>query len=111
MTGQDLIADMLALAQAMEETIDDLRQEGIKAAEYDREYRMSKAVKMPQLKAQGWAATVTEALANGDEEVALARFERDKQEALRDASKETLNMLKRRYDLYRSIWEKEFGRG
>ena len=50
-------------------------------------------------------------MANGDDAVAEERYKRDYHDALRDADKELLQTLKRRYDLARSIYEREYGRG
>lgn len=107
MTGQDLIEEMLELAQATEEAISDYRTEGIAAAQADRTYRVEKAKKMKELRASGWPATTTEAMANGYILVADARLARQKSDALRDASKEAIQLLKRRYDLLKSMWERE----
>jgi hypothetical protein len=107
MTGQDLIAEMLDIAQRMDEAIADMRSEGLKAAEAERDYRKAKAKVMARLKAGGWAATATEAMANGDEVVAGHRYDRDYWDTMQSASKEALQVLKRRYDAARGIYERE----
>lgn len=107
MTGQDLIAEMLELSREMQEAIADLKSEGIAAAEHDRAYRCFKANKIAQLRLDGAPATITEALANGYEPVANARCERDKYDALHRASLERLQLIKRKYDLLKSMWERE----
>jgi hypothetical protein len=103
------MADMLTLSRDMEEVIADLRHEGQEAAEADRVYRLEKAKKIAELKAGGWPATITEAMANGHLIVADARCKRELNDALRDASKELLNLKKRQYDFLRDTWRREWG--
>jgi HEPN domain-containing protein len=106
-TGQSLLDELLELSQSMEEKIADMEQHGIKASQADRTYRMEKAKKIAELKSGGWPATITEAMANGHLIVADARCERETNDTQRDAAKESLQTMKRKYDLLRSIWERE----
>lgn len=55
-------------------------------AEAERAYRVALALKITELRAEGWPATVCADLARGDKNVARLRRERDISEGLKDAA-------------------------
>jgi len=70
------------------------REEGIAAAEADREYRMKVAVAVLHGKELGYPATLIKDAIYKDEALARARFERDCAQANYEATKEAINTLK-----------------
>jgi hypothetical protein len=109
MTGQDLIGDLLQSTQKLSEAVSDYRKDGIALAKAEHKYRIEKALKIAELKADGWAATITEVMANGHLTVADARYERDRLDALHRADIELIQAMKREQDILKIFYQKELG--
>lgn len=108
MTGQDLYADLLKVAEQMDEAISDLREYGLAMAEAERDYRVSKSKEIARLRIESnTPVSIVESLANGSEEVSTARLERDKAEVMHRVSLERLQKLKRESDLLKVFLTKE----
>jgi hypothetical protein len=108
MTGQDLYADVLKVESHMDEAISDMREYGLAMAERERDYRVSKAKTIANLRlTDKTPVSIVADMANGDEEVADIRLERDKNEVMYKASIERLQKLKREHDLLKVFLTKE----
>ncbi len=108
MSGQDLYASTLKVATQMDEAISDMREYGLAMAEAERDYRVSKAKEIARLRIeQNTPVSIVESLANGTEDVATARLERDKHEVMHKVALERLQKLKRDSDLLKVFLTKE----
>lgn len=92
----------------LDEAIIDLKNEGTKAAERNREYRRLAARKMLELRLDGTPVGVCETLIKGDADVSQAKYEADAAEVLMTAAKESINAAKRHLDVLREDIEREY---
>ena len=95
---QDLYSARSEAQERLEADLEDLREQVVKCAESERDYRMRLAVRMNAMHASGVAWTVCSDMARGDPEVAELRFRRDCDQGLLEACKEALNVHKRIHD-------------
>lgn len=96
--------DMDAAAQLVNEMAELRRRQ----AEAEREYRMAKAEKELELRAQGFPVTLIPDLAKGDERISLLAFQRDCAEGLVDANREAELLCKKRIDARREQLQREW---
>lgn len=104
----DLYQQRDAWLQTLDEAIADLKAEGAKAAERNREYRRLAARKMLELRTNGTPVGMCETLIKGDEGVSQAKYESDCAEVLMNAAKESINAAKRHLDVIREDIEREY---
>ena len=106
--GSDLYQQRDEWLRHLDEAIADLKSEGIKAAQKNREYRRLAARKMLELRLEGTPVGVCETLIKGDEGVSSAKYESDAAEVLMTAAKESINAAKRHLDILREDIEREY---
>lgn len=95
----------LAEAQRCVEEMAELRKNQALA---EKEYRVAKAKKVLELRADGYPVSVVADLAKGDEHVAELAFKRDCAEGLVDANREQELLCKKRVDTFREQLEREW---
>ncbi len=91
----DLFKEIQQLREELTQSIKLLRQNGIKLAEAEREYKIKlrqEALKLRQEK--GMAVTLIDLIIYGVPEVAELRFKRDVAEAMYNANQEHINTTK-----------------
>lgn len=91
----DLYTQINNLAEDNDSLIEDMVKHDVEAADAEQEYRVLKAKKILYIRANGQPASLAEALAEGDEEVAGAKFRRTCAEALSHAAQERINNNKK----------------
>lgn len=72
-------------------------------AQAERDYLVTRAKKILQLKAEGMSVTLINQLAKGDEEVAKKKMEMEVKEAIWDACRKQIYAINTAIDTYRSI--------
>lgn len=110
MSGQDLMKQMRDLNDMLNAAILAYRDRGLDYAEKEKLYRIAKAQKILQLKADGVPATTTLDLAKGDSKVALLCFDRDKAEVLYKSALEAINVYKIQVRVLQEDIRREWGK-
>lgn len=90
----DLITTKNELMQALDKSIDDRLETGVRRAKLDAEYQILRRKEMLRLKSEGVSVTLIDKFVAGIEEVALAKQEKDIAEVIEDTVKERINALK-----------------
>ncbi|MBO7673653.1 MAG: hypothetical protein J6S63_01430 [Atopobiaceae bacterium] len=103
----DLYTRILDLGEENRAHAEHMREAGYKAARYDRDYKMLRAKKEIELRALGHPASMVKDLAEGDEEVSLAKLQSNLAEADADSDKEIINNNKKIMDTLKSQMEFE----
>jgi hypothetical protein len=97
-TGQDLIADLMATDLELDEARRDFVSEGIKRAEAERDYRRVLSVQYAVFRDAGHAGGASEIHAAGTDSVSNAKYLRDVAEVMHKAAGERIQHLKRKRD-------------
>jgi len=92
--SENLMEDMQKLIKMLESSARALSRRGRDAAQAEKEYRMELAKTILRLRAEGMPATVISDVARGDPQIAALKMSRDTAEAVYDAAKEYVNVLK-----------------
>lgn len=92
--SENLMEDMQKLIKMLDASARALSRRGRDAAQAEKEYRMELAKTILRLRAEGMPATVIADVARGDPQIAALKMARDTQEAVYDAAKEYVNVLK-----------------
>jgi hypothetical protein len=103
MNPQQIIDKLDQLDRELSETNDRLKNAGNQKAFTQRDYKVSLAKKILELKAEGYPATVINELAKGDEEVSLLRCKRDIAESEYFVMLEVAQNKRARAEIGRSI--------
>lgn len=103
----DLFTSILEIGEENRNAIEHMRQAGRDAASKDREFKMLRATKELELRAQGHPAGMVKDLAEGDEQVSLARFKAQCAESDQMADKELIQNNKKIMDTLKSQMEFE----
>ena len=93
-SGQDMILDMQRLTKMLDASARALSRRGRDAAQAEKDYRMELAKCILTLRSEGMPATVIGDIARGDPGIASLKMSRDTAEAVYDAAKEYVNVLK-----------------
>jgi hypothetical protein len=107
--GQDLVADLLQSEHEHEQALRDFVQCGREAAHAEREYRVALAKEIASLRSDGVAWSSCTDMAKGDLVVAEQRCLRDIAEVMYKAAGERIQHIKRKRDILRAFWEREWG--
>jgi len=105
----DLINELLYKTKELNNLVDDSTMKGLELAKAERLYRVSLAIKLSELKAQGTAATLCSDLGRGDEKIALLKEERDKAEAWYRGSLEHIMASKLEVKILENQISREWG--
>jgi hypothetical protein len=100
---QSIIENLKNLGRELAQANKELYETSIKKAEAEHKYRTKLAKKILILRQESYPVTLINDLARGDEEIALLKLERDKQEALYDACKYNINSIHERISVGQSI--------
>lgn len=106
----DLVNDIQQLRDELTQSIKLLRQNGIKLAEAERDYKVKlrqEALKLRQEK--GMAVTLIDLIIYGVPEVAELRFKRDVAEAMYNANQEHIQVVKLQLRLLEAQLSREYG--
>ena len=106
--GVDLFNSRDEWLTKLDESIDDFKKEGLKTAQYNRDYRRVKARKILEYRSMGYQVSIINDLTNGDETVSEIRFKADCAEVLYSAAKESIQAAKRHLDVIREDIEREY---
>lgn len=98
-----IIENLGSLGNQLSKANKKLHATSVKKAEAEKKYRVELAKKMLLLRQNGYPVTLVNDLARGDDEIALLKLERDKQEALYDACKYEINSIHERISVGQSI--------
>ena len=108
MSGFELTQEHFAALDANAEAIRTMRQMGESKAEKEAAYNVALAKAIMALRADGEAASVCEKLAKGQKDVARAYIDWQCAESLYAASKEHVQLTKRRADALRDQIAREW---
>lgn len=109
MSGIDLINDLNALLDAMPAGIHQIAKWGDEYANAEKQYRMLVRQEILKAQTEGTPATLVKDLVRGIEEVADAKFKRDRAEAFYKAAQESVNVNKLKARLYDNQINREWG--
>lgn len=109
MSGIDLINDLNALLDAMPAGIHQIAKWGDEYANAEKQYRMLVRQEILKAQSEGIPATLIKDLVRGIEEVADAKFKRDRAEAFYKAAQESVNVNKLKARLYDNQINREWG--
>lgn len=90
----ELYEEMYALQNQLTQAISQLKVDGVRYAESERDYKITLKQKALELRANDTPITLIDKIVYGFDEVANKRFERDKAESLYKATQETINTIK-----------------
>ena len=108
----DLVEELMKKSEELSQSIKLLRQNGVKLAEAEKEYKLKlreEALKLRQEK--GMAVTLISQIIYGVPEVAELRFKRDVAEALYNANQEHINVTKLQIRIIESQIQREWHSG
>lgn len=94
LSDADLIIKMDEIMQALDKSIDDRLEAGVRRSNLDAEYQILRRKEMLRLKSEGVSVTLIDKFAAGIEEVAVAKQAKDNAEIIEDTIKERINALK-----------------
>ena len=97
-SGQELFIERERIKNSLETSLKRAYDNGVDMAEKTRLYRVLKAQKVLQLKAEGVQISIIETIAKGDEEVAKAEFDMTVAEVSYKASNENIMAQKKLFD-------------
>ena len=99
----NLIEGIKTKNQELTKKNEDLKELGEDAARFKRNYAVALAKKILELKSEGKPATLIKELAQGDDEIAELRFQKDTGKVVFDACKSSVLNLRLQVESYRSL--------
>lgn len=94
MDGMELYGQLNDKLRDLDEANDRMRESGYRKAETEKEYRIAKAKKILDLRAEGFPVTICQDVAMGCVEVANKRFDRDCAEVEYETDREAVWSIK-----------------
>lgn len=95
----------------LDQALSTLKENGIKWAIAEREYRMLKSEKILELNSKGYSKTLITDIVKGMEDVAKLDFERNVADVIYKANQEAINVKKLEMRTIESEMEIEYGKG
>ena len=108
--GMGDVASYMNLCQEVEQEIEELRQHEYRAAECERDYRMSVTTKTASERMHGTPVTIISDLCRGDSEIARLKLEWKKAEADAKASSHLIFLKKDQMTMLKEIINHEWFR-
>jgi hypothetical protein len=105
----DLYNDILSLMQQLTASINVLKENGVKLAEAERDYKITLRTEALRLKTEGLPVTLINQIIFGVDVVAQKRFARDVAEATYNANQEHINATKLKIRVLESQLNREWG--
>lgn len=105
----DLYNDILSLMEQLTKSIAVLKQNGVKLAEAERDYKITLRTEALRLKTEGLPVTLINQIIFGVDAVAQKRFARDVAEATYNANQEHINATKLKIRVLESQLNREWG--
>lgn len=105
----DLYNDILGLMEQLTKSIAVLKQNGVKLAEAERDYKITLRTEALRLKTEGLPVTLINQIIFGVDSVAQKRFARDVAEATYNANQEHINATKLKIRVLESQLNREWG--
>ena len=100
---EEIMRQLKNLGVELHNEIENLKDKANKKAVAEAEYRKAFNIKIIELKSEGMSITLINDIAKGDEAIANLKVERDKFEALFQASRYTINALHDRISIGQSV--------
>lgn len=104
----DLFNEIFQRLQQLEESVKDLRQDGARYAEAEREYRTEQSKEMLNMRHNGMPVTIIPDVVRGMEHVSDLRFERDCARVIYESTKEAINVYKLAVRILENQLEREW---
>ena len=95
----------------LDEALSTVRENGIKWAEAERNYRLLKSQRILELNSKGYPKTLITDIVKGMEDVAELDFQRNVADVVYNANKEAINVKKLEKRTLESEMELEYGKG
>jgi hypothetical protein len=105
----DLYNELLGMIEELNVSIKQLRTNGTKLAEAEKDYKITLRTEALKLKADGLPVTLINQVIYGVQEVADKRFARDVAEAIYNANQEHINATKLKMRILESQLDREWG--
>ena len=106
----DLMDKMSSLTSLLDAAVGAFGRRGNDYAAAERDYRVSLAQKMLELREKGLPATLIPDLARGDRKIAHLKFDRDAKESVYKAAQEAIQSYKLQIRITESQIEREWGK-
>lgn len=108
--GIDIVAEMRGEMAAAQECVEQMQPLGASLAQAEREYREAKHKRIAYERARNnTPVTILADVVKGYEDIALLVERRDMAQVLYDANREALLLHKKRADILRDIYVREYG--
>lgn len=105
----DLLNELQNLTKQLSNSLKQLRVNGMKLAEAERDYKIAVNKKALLLRNQDMPVTLISQVIYGYEDIAQLRFLRDSAEVVYNANKEAINTLKLQIRIVESQIQREYG--
>lgn len=105
----DLLDELENLQQQLSKSLKQLRTNGIKYAEAEKEYKIAVNKKALELRSEDMPVTLINQVIYGYQDIAQLRFLRDSAEVIYNANKEAINTLKLQIRIIESQIQREYG--
>ena len=105
----DLLNELQNLTKQLSNSLKQLRVNGMKLAEAERDYKIAVNKKALLLRSQDMPVTLISQVIYGYEDIAQLRFLRDSAEVVYNANKEAINTLKLQIRIVESQIQREYG--
>ena len=105
----DLLMEIQRLMNELTLSIKKLRNNGVKLAEAERDYKITLRKEALKLRANDTPVTLINQIVYGEPEVAEKRFKRDIEQANYEANKEFINVCKLQLKVYENQYGREWG--
>ena len=105
----DLLNELQNLTKQLSNSLKQLRTNGMKLAEAEKEYKKAVNKKALELRSQDMPVTLISQVIYGYEDIAQLRFLRDGAEVVYNANKEAINTLKLQIRIIESQIQREYG--
>lgn len=105
----DLLNELQNLTKQLSNSLKQLRVNGMKLAEAEKEYKIAVNKKALQLRSEEMPVTLINQVIYGYDDIAQLRFLRDSAEVVYNANKEAINTLKLQIRIVESQIKREYG--
>lgn len=105
----DLLNELQNLIKQLSNSLKQLRTNGIKLAEAEKEYKIAVNKKALQLRSEDMPVTLINQVIYGYDDIAQLRFLRDSAEVVYNANQEAINTLKLQIRIVENQIKREYG--
>ena len=105
----DLLNELQNLTKQLSNSLKQLRVNGMKLAEAERDYKIAVNKKALKLRSEDMPVTLINQVIYGYDDIAQLRFLRDSAEVVYNANKEAINTLKLQIRIVESQIKREYG--